>query len=57
VVTNIARPPPAVQVLHANAFGAARGIAVDPDRVLPLLRRRRKIEPSGPGRTLPGCAV
>lgn len=48
VATNSARRPPAVQLLHAIAFCAALGIAVDIDRVLPLRRQRRKLEPSGP---------
>jgi acyl transferase domain-containing protein/NAD(P)H-dependent flavin oxidoreductase YrpB (nitropropane dioxygenase family)/NAD(P)-dependent dehydrogenase (short-subunit alcohol dehydrogenase family)/4'-phosphopantetheinyl transferase EntD len=48
VATNTARRPPAVQMLHAIAFCAAQGMAVDLERILPPRRPRRKIEPSRP---------
>ncbi len=48
VTTNTARRPPAVQMLHAIAFCAAQGIAVDLERILPPRRLRREIEPSRP---------
>lgn len=48
VATNSARRPPAVQMLHAIAFCAAQGIAVDLAKILLPRRPRRTIEASRP---------